>query len=367
MNVYIRTIPDSFPTANERKLLELTWPDLANKVTLRYFPPGRDYSGPPLTAWGNGETIPCTVDPTSLRATVHPPSSFRDDIPLKLFTHGFDDRTKPDASHNSEAYQFVKAWQDYHKDNSGFDVGVILVNWSFWARGPLTRYDVPARNSIDVGHFTGRCLAALVRWTRLQARDIHLVGHSLGAQLMGKAGRTMALERAGLPGRLTGLDPAGPRFFEGPLRSADPDLAAERIDRWSASFVDIIHTNGGFKPAAAKIPMELGAIQQLGHRDFYADGGRWQPGCGLAVANGCSHGRSVSYYLHSLRSPNLFPSQRCATVTSCTEMEASHPASNTLMGEPAERGWSSADTEPELFITDIKYCHWTKRNRANPC
>ena len=92
------------------------------------------------------------------------------------------------------------------------------------------------------------------------------MGHSLGAQLMGKAGRTMEGEHVGLPGRITGLDPAGPRFWDGPIQTADPDLVPERLRQGSATFVDIIHTNGAYKPAAARVSPHLGAIYQLGDR-----------------------------------------------------------------------------------------------------
>ena len=62
MNVYIRTLPEASSFPPQRKLLELSWRDLADKVTLRYFPPGWDYSNA-KTAWNKGEDILCTVDP----------------------------------------------------------------------------------------------------------------------------------------------------------------------------------------------------------------------------------------------------------------------------------------------------------------
>ena len=82
------------------------------------------------------------LDYKSLQANVHTPPSFRDDIPLKVFTHGFQDRTKPNpvAGETGErGAKFIKSWQDYHKTGfwgDGSDVGVMLINWSFWARGP---------------------------------------------------------------------------------------------------------------------------------------------------------------------------------------------------------------------------------------
>ena len=41
-------------------------------------------------------------------------------------------------------------------------------------------------------------------------------------------------------GRVTGLDPAGPRFVDGPVLPAIPELAAELLDTQSAAFVDIV-------------------------------------------------------------------------------------------------------------------------------
>ena len=44
---------------------------------------------------------------------------------------------------------------------------------------------------------------------------VHLVGHSLGAHLMGNAGRTFAKASGRKVDRVTALDPAGPGFIEG--------------------------------------------------------------------------------------------------------------------------------------------------------
>ena len=68
----------------------------------------------------------------------------------------------------------------------------------------------------------------------------------------GKAGRSFQSTQHGqeLVGRITGLDPAGPRFVDGPVLPAIPELNAEILTPNSAAFVDIIHSNGGFEPAA---------------------------------------------------------------------------------------------------------------------
>jgi hypothetical protein len=44
-------------------------------------------------------------------------------------------------------------------------------------------YDLAARNSIDVGEFVGRCLAALTASHGVQPTSIHLAGHRHSAVL----------------------------------------------------------------------------------------------------------------------------------------------------------------------------------------
>ena len=53
--------------------------------------------------------------------------------------------------------------------------------------------------------------------------------------------------------RITGLDPAGPRFVDGPVLPAIPELNKEILSPESAQFVDIIHTNGAVLPVAVSL------------------------------------------------------------------------------------------------------------------
>ena len=62
---------------------------------------------------------------------------------------------------------------------------------------------------------------------------------------------------------MTGLDPAGPKFT-----NAEKDF---RLDESDANYVDVIHTNAGV----------LGTSQRVGDIDFYPNGGKHQPGCGI--------------------------------------------------------------------------------------
>lgn len=62
--------------------------------------------------------------------------------------------------------------------------------------------------------------------------------------------------------RLTGLDPAYPGFY--------PPILGQPVSKTDASFVDIIHTDGG----------GYGAPGKTGHADFWPNGGHAkQPGC----------------------------------------------------------------------------------------
>jgi hypothetical protein len=144
-------------------------------------------------------------------------------------------------------------------------------------------YDKAARNSLDAGTFLGLCLAALSEGAGVPAAKLHLLGHSLGAHLMGKAARVYSSVLTGGPqvGRVTGLDPAGPRFVAGPILPAIPELNAQRLSAASAAFVDVIHTNAALKPAAVSLTPACGDLHQLGSIDFYPSGGFEQIGCQL--------------------------------------------------------------------------------------
>jgi len=135
-------------------------------------------------------------------------------------------------------------------------------------------YDLAARNCIDVGEFVGMCLSGLSNRLSIPGANFHFAGHSLGSHVMGKAGRTFAAnqQNSELVGRISGLDPAGPRFVDGPYVDAIPELAENILSKESAAFVDVIHSNGGFEPcvvcttcnfiqfSVAKVTIELAVV-----------------------------------------------------------------------------------------------------------
>ena len=134
----------------------------------------------------------------------------------------------------------------------------------------------------------------------MNLRDVHLIGHSLGAQVCGFAGQ--GLKKVG---RITGLDPAGPSF-DGASRQA-------RLDMTDADFVDVIHTD-----SRSFIPFfGLGTLQAVGHVDFYPNGGKNQPNCGKEILTGtirgllCNHIRALDYFIASINANKVPLAHKC--------------------------------------------------------
>ncbi|KAK2161141.1 hypothetical protein NP493_1601g00015 [Ridgeia piscesae] len=129
------------------------------------------------------------------------------------------------------------------------DFNVITVYWD--SNG---RYFRAAPNTRTVGAAVAEMARYLVTQNRISRGKLWCVGHSLGAHACGLAGKKYKFAR------ITGLDPAGPKYSG----NEDAGLVAR-----SADFVDVIHTGANF----------LGIMSPVGHVDFYPNGGKHQPGC----------------------------------------------------------------------------------------
>ncbi|WAR24707.1 LIPR1-like protein [Mya arenaria] len=184
------------------------------------------------------------------------------------------------------------------------DYNVIVVDWQHGATIP---YEQATANTRIVGAQIAQLVNKLVQVASAQTADFHIIGHSLGAHICGYAG-----ERIPGLGRITGMDPAGP-YFE------NTDIQV-RLDPSDADFVDIIHTDGG-----GISNLGFGVTQELGHVDFYPNGGVQQPGCATDAVDklgatswtaithlfdyyaeeetlACSHERSYMYFTESINS-----------------------------------------------------------------
>lgn len=117
-----------------------------------------------------------------------------------IYGHGYMESVSSDS---------VKTVVDAYLSRGGWNV--IVVDWSAYSFGNYMMTVVPNLN--QVGVTVGKFL------TYFMAHDnyfdkVHLVGHSLGGQLVGLAARTVKEKSFGkfLIKRITALDPAGPGF-----------------------------------------------------------------------------------------------------------------------------------------------------------
>ena len=96
------------------------------------------------------------------------------------------------------------------------EANIVAVDWGQLAtpKGllPEAFYGLATNNVAVVGRRVSEFLVYLKEQNALKGTDdIHLVGHSLGAHVSGKAGRYFTQSTGVLLGRITGLDPAGDR------------------------------------------------------------------------------------------------------------------------------------------------------------
>jgi pancreatic lipase-related protein 2 len=132
-------------------------------------------------------------------------------------------------------------------------MNIFFVDWASLAIGPC--YPAAVWNTKHVGE----CTSQLVERIReLGAKNIHLIGFSLGGQLTNFVANALRPYKVS---RITGLDPAGPGFL-----TAGPE---NKLDKTDAEFVDVLHTNAFVQ----------GTVEESGHVDFYLNGGVIQPGC----------------------------------------------------------------------------------------
>ncbi|CAL1292336.1 unnamed protein product [Larinioides sclopetarius] len=130
---------------------------------------------------------------------------------------------------------------------------------------PLETYSEALESIPKVGKQVAVFIRKLMKLKGLDLQHVHIIGHSIGAHSAGFAGKETKKKKR-FVGRITGLDPAGPGFYD-----ATPD---QRLDVTDASFVDVIHSNKGCSRLEG-----FGSPDAVGHFDFYPNGGALQPGC----------------------------------------------------------------------------------------
>ncbi|CAL8139644.1 unnamed protein product [Orchesella dallaii] len=171
---------------------------------------------------------------------------------------------------------------------------VVVLGWGGGANIGVDRYELAAKNIEPVGCWLGNHLREIKR----RKPDTYLwgVGHSLGAHLMGFAGKcSRSLDR------ITGLDPAGPNF--------ETELTPSRLTAADAKFVDVIHTDGYSRPwtlqSITAPTNHYGTLVPMGTVDFYPNWGHSQPGCENFSFIG-SHNRAFELFTWTVFRPGKF-------------------------------------------------------------
>ncbi|KAL5280345.1 hypothetical protein ACFFRR_004370 [Megaselia abdita] len=202
--------------------------------------------------------------------------NFNQTKPTVLYIHGF---TETQSSNSVKT--IVAAYEKRNREN------LLSLGWSHYSGGS---YIEAARNVDIVGSSVTNKLYEMFG-KGLDISKLHIVGHSLGAQLAGSIGRKLQIISSSsmiLP-RITGLDPANPLFTSVQTWFTDQSLHSS-----NAQFVDIIHTDYGL----------YGTGHSMGHANFFPNGGRrYQPGCPTVMLTDdsmCSHRRSWLFWSESL-------------------------------------------------------------------
>ncbi|XP_045160658.2 inactive pancreatic lipase-related protein 1-like [Mercenaria mercenaria] len=227
-------------------------------------------------------------------------SNFDATRPTKVLIHGFMSSKDESPIIANLSVAFIKQG----------DFNVIGVDWS---KGAKKFYPKAVANTRLVGAVVAQLLTTLKDKFQMKLENLHVLGHSLGAHVAGYVGTR-------IPGisRITGLDPAGPLFTK-----TDPVV---HLDPNDALFVDVIHSDGA--------PLEdagFGTLAQLGHMDFYPNGGQIQPGCPPPIKTtveqlltlqftdafdsvSCAHDRAIWYFIESVLNTNCkFTSYPCSS------------------------------------------------------
>ncbi len=132
----------------------------------------------------------------------------------------------------------------------------------------------------------------------MNINSLKLIGHGLGAHIVGIAGKNV---KCGKLPSIVGLDPAAPLF-------ESPELE-ERLCDTDAKLVEVVHTNAGW----------LGISSPLGHIDFYPNGGTTQPACDLGLISTCAHVSACAYYAASLLNPLVIQAYECDSYNDMTK------------------------------------------------
>ncbi|XP_014608407.1 PREDICTED: phospholipase A1-like [Polistes canadensis] len=144
----------------------------------------------------------------------------------------------------------------------------------------LVGYPQAVKNTRLVGKYLSEVTKMLVDMKKVQMSNIRLIGHSLGAQSAGFAGKEVQKLNLGKYREIIGLDPAGPSFRN--------NKCPDRLCETDAEYVQVLHTSNMY-----------GTYKEIGTVDFYVNYGEGQPICLKEPI--CSHNKAVVYFTQCIK------------------------------------------------------------------
>ncbi|CAH0758113.1 unnamed protein product [Diatraea saccharalis] len=208
----------------------------------------------------NGQSLVMN-DAESIRNSFYNPR-----VPTVVVTHGWL------SGQNTNINPTIR---DAYLETS--DVNVIILDWR---RLAISNYVTAVRGVPGVGRGLGQFIKFLIETTGADINEFHLIGFSLGAHVVGNAGR----ELEGKVARITGLDPGG-------LLWNDND---ERLDPTDGVYVEAIYT------ARNATGLRIGVV--VGDAEFFPNGGFSQPGCSNPL---CNHNRAYELFSSTIKRNHL--------------------------------------------------------------
>ena len=203
------------------------------------------------------------------------------------------------------------------------DQTVVVVAWGGGANLGLFKYDQAASNTRTMGSWLAECAKKIKE--KKPSIYLHGIGHSLGAHILGMAGRA-----SGKFDRISGLDPASPNFGQGSKGYEDGLRGLCETD--AITMVDVIHTDA----------TQCGRFEPMGTIDFYPNYGYLQPSTASKIAEvAFSHERSHVLFTRSIgHKGKLKTKERFEVAPSGSKKNPKHKASTAAveMGYYADAG-----------------------------
>lgn len=233
-----------------------------------------------------------------------------------------------------------------------------------WAKGANGSYPDAGINTPMAGALISRFLQKVLNATsgQLGPKNITLIGFSMGAQVMGFAGRHYTKTTGRQFWRISGLDPAGWLYED----------TNSTLSKKDAEYVDVIHTNGG-----SIRDFRIGLYQSVGHVDFYPNGGSVQTGCKSAPkfpykdyleVITCSHYKATYMFIESLNNKNCtFVSYGCENWNDFAKGNCTKRVETNQTGALGFYSYLYAGRNNQYLYTNAEppFCRGTNTTRPN--